>query len=154
MSDFSQKGSVSPVADAGNEGIIAHSERPGWMSTAFLVEALVLLVVLIASMAVFTQLFSQSAATARHAERMTSAVLAAQNAAEEFSSNPAAVAGGKQVGSGVAAGVSQDDGLAVTCDVESESESAGTLYTACITVSDDSGQLYQLNAKRYVSGVK
>lgn len=156
MSELSGTGPTNPATVEVAGGTGSTGGRPSWMNTAFLVEALVLLVVLIASMAVFTQLFASSASTANHADRMTQAVLAAENAAEEFSSNPAAVASGREVGEGVAAGSTAvaDGDLAVTCEVESESTSAGTLYTAHITVSDDSEQLYELDAKRYVSGVK
>ena len=94
------------------------------VNTAFLIEALVLMAVLIASMAVFTQLFTHSAVAAHQAEELTRATLLAQNAAEEFSSDPAAVAAGKTVGQGVAAGnvsaVDGSDGLAVSCDVDSD----------------------------------
>lgn len=152
MSDISGTGPTSPVSTEVAGG--SQGKRPSWTTTAFLVEALILLVVLIASMAVFTQLFAHSTAIANHADRMTQAVIVAENAAEEFSSNPASVASGREVGEGVAAGASAPDGLKVACEVESESASAGTLYTAHITVSDDSEELYALDAKRYVSGVK
>ena len=118
------------------------------VNTAFLIEALVLMAVLIASMAVFTQLFTHSAVAAHQAEDLTRATLLAQNAAEEFSSDPAAVAAGKTVGQGVAAGnVSAGD-------VDSDAQGRGTLYTAHITVSDDSGEVYALDASRYESGVR
>ena len=88
----------------------------------------------------------------------TRATLLAQNAAEEFSSDPAAVAAGKTVGQGVAAGnvsaVDGSDGLTVSCDVDSDAQGRGTLYTAHITVSDDSGEVYALDASRYESGVR
>ena len=110
------------------------------VNTAFLIEALVLMAVLIASMAVFTQLFTHSAVAAHQAEDLTRATLLAQNAAEEFSSDPAAVDG--------------SDGLTVSCDVDSDAQGRGTLYTAHITVSDDSGEVYALDASRYESGVR
>ena len=131
------------------------------VNTAFLIEALVLMAVLIASMAVFTQLFTHSAVAAHQAEDLTRATLLAQNAAEEFSSDPAAVAAGKTVGQAVgtvAAGnvsaVDGSDGLTVSCDVDSDAQGRGTLYTAHITVSDDSGEVYALDASRYESGVR
>ena len=121
------------------------------VNTAFLIEALVLMAVLIASMAVFTQLFTHSAVAAHQAEELT-------NAAEEFSSDPAAVAAGKTVGQGVAAGnvsaVDGSDGLTVSCDVDSDAQGRGALYTARITVSDDSGEVYALDASRYESRVR
>ena len=52
------------------------------VNTAFLIEALVLMAVLIASMAVFTQLFTHSAVAAHQAKELTRATLLAQNAAE------------------------------------------------------------------------
>ena len=52
------------------------------VNTAFLIEALVLMAVLSASMAVFTQLFTHSAVAAHQAEELTKATLLAQNAAE------------------------------------------------------------------------
>ena len=65
---------------------------------------------------------------------------------------------GKTVGQGVAAGdvsaVDDSDGLTVSCNVDSDVQGRGTLYTAHITVSDDSGEVYALDASRYESGVK
>ena len=123
------------------------------INTAFLVEALVLMAVLIASMAVFTLLFAHSAVAAHQAKDLTRATLLAQNAAEEFSSDPAAVAAGKTVGQGVSA-VDDSDGLTVSCNVDSDVQGRGTLYTAHITVSDDSGEVYALDVSRYESGVR
>ena len=54
------------------------------VNTAFLIEALVLMAVLIASMAVFTQLFAHSAVAAHQAEELTRATLLAQNAARAW----------------------------------------------------------------------
>ena len=130
----------------------AAEEGPSWSSTSFLVEALILLVVLIASMAVFTTLFVHAASGANDAARLSSATAIAQNVAEEFSSNPQAVAAGKKVGEGVAK--SGDGDFDVTCKVSSENEGAGVLYTAAITVSDDAGEVYSLTASRYVSRVE
>ena len=118
------------------------------VNTAFLIEALVLMAVLIASMAVFTQLFTHSAVAAHQAENLTRATLLAQNAAEEFSSDPAAVAAGN------VSAVDGSDGLTVSCDVDSDAQGRGVLYTAHITVSDDSGEVYALDASRYESGVR
>ena len=42
----------------------------------------------------------------------------------------------------------------VSCDVDSDAQGRGTLYTAHITVSDDSGEVYALDASRYESGVR
>ena len=129
--------------------------KPGktpWKSTAFMIEALVLLFVLVASLAVFTTLFAQSATNAHQAKRISEASVVAQNAAEEFSSDAAAVAAGQTVGAGVAKNGS--DGFNVKCDVTSQKESTGTMYTAHITVSDSAGTAYELDTTHYVSGVR
>ena len=129
------------------------------VNTAFLIEALMLMAVLIASMAVFTQLFTHSAVAAHQAEELTRATLLAQNAAEEFSSDAAQqLYEGINIGQGAAVGnvsaVDGSDGLTVSCDVDSDAQGRGTLYTAHITVSDDSGEVYALDASRYESGVR
>ena len=135
------------------------AQRPGWSNTAFVVEALVLLVVLIACMAVFTQLFARSASLAADTERMATATALAQSAAEEFSSDPESVAVGRQVGLGVsagnvaAAGLDDSDDFTVSCTVDAAPTTAGVLYTAHITVSDSLGEAYALTTTRYVSEV-
>lgn len=126
------------------------SKHP-WTTTAFMIETLVLLFFLVASLAAFTQLFAYSANSAKQAQRLTQATELAQNAAEEFSANPQAVAEGKAVGLGVAQGT--DDSLTTTCTVTSEPQSSGTYYTAHISVSDSQGEAYTLDASRYVEGV-
>ncbi len=127
-------------------------KRSNWSGTAFMVEALVLLAVLVACMAVFTQLFTHALSTANNSERLSNAVTIAQSAAEEFSANPAAVYAGQEVGEGVAANGA--GGFDVTCDVSSAQQSAGTMYTAHISVADGDGQIYELDTTRYVSEVK
>ena len=57
----------------------------GGGNTAFLVEALVLLMVLIATLAVFSTLFSSALVAGKHSARLNEAVLAASNEAESFS---------------------------------------------------------------------
>ena len=120
-------------------------------SVAFVVEALLLLVALIAAMAVFTQLFAASMTTADQAKRTSTAAIVAQSAAEEFSADAASVAAGKTVGAGVAENGAE--GFDVTCDVTSQKESAGTMYAAHITVSDSAGVAFELDTTHYVSGV-
>lgn len=50
-------------------------------TTAFVVETLILLVALVSSMGVLTQLFSQSIAASQQSERLCQAVSVAENAA-------------------------------------------------------------------------
>ncbi len=120
-----------------------------WTNTAFMIEALVLLFVLVASLAVFTSLFAYSANSAQQAQRISDATAIAQNAAEEFSANPASVEGGKSVG---AASSAQAEGFAVSCDVTAQPQTAGTFYSAHITVSDSQGEACALDVARYVEG--
>lgn len=126
--------------------------KTSWTGTAFMVEALVLLFFLVASLAVFTQLFAYSANGAKQAQRLTQATELAQNAAEEFSANPQAVAAGQTVGLGTAQG-GNADGFTVSCNVSDEAQGHGTYYTAHISVSDNEGEAYALDASRYVEGV-
>lgn len=67
-------------------------------TTAFVVETLILLVALVSSMGVLTQLFSQSIAVSQQSERLCQAVSVAENAAEEFAADPTGVAAGKKGG--------------------------------------------------------
>ena len=118
-------------------------------TTAFIIEALALLLVLIVSMAVFTQLFARSTAAADQSARICKAVNVAEDVAEEFSADPAAVAAGKTVGAGVAK--DGRDGFDVSCDVNQDATGAGTLWKAHIKVSDDEGTAFELDTSRYVS---
>lgn len=118
-------------------------------TTAYIIEALALLAVLVASMAVFTQLFAASTQTAASSSRLCRAVSVAENAAEEFSANPAAVEGGESTGLGIANGTS--DGFTVKTKVTKDKREAGTLWHAHITVSDDAGKAYELDTQRNVS---
>ncbi len=130
----------------------ADSSRRIRSTTAFVVETLVLLVVLVASMAVFTQLLSRATSTADQSERLCRAVSVAESAAEEFSADPVAVEAGKSVGAGVA--TKGRDGFDVTCKVSEDERGSGTLYRAHIVVSDENGTVYELDTSRYVSGVE
>lgn len=121
-------------------------------TTAFIVETLVLLVALVLSMAVFTQLFSRASSTANESARLCRAVTVAEDAAEEFSADPAAIAAGKKVGAGVAQ--EGEDGFEVSCEVTEDKRDTGSVYRAHIAVADDDGTVYELDTSRYVSEVE
>lgn len=121
-------------------------------TTAFVVETLILLVALVSSMGVLTQLFSQSIAVSQQSERLCQAVGVAENAAEEFAADPTGVSAGKKVGRGVA--LTGCDGYKVSCETAQIERSAGTLWCARITVSDNQGKVYPLDTSRYVSEVR
>lgn len=121
-------------------------------TTAFVVETLILLVALVSSTGVLTQLFSRSIAASQQSERLCQAVNVAENAAEEFAADPAGVAAGKKVGRGVA--LKGRDGYRVSCETAQVERSAGTLWRVHITVSDSQGKVYSLDTSRYVSEVR
>ena len=100
----------------------------------------------------FTQVFASSISNSSEAARLSAATEVAQNVAEEFSANPAAVASGQAVGAGIAANGS--DGFNVSCDVDEQAHDEGTLYTAHIVVSDDKGKAYELDAASFQGGAQ
>ncbi|SEH48360.1 MULTISPECIES: hypothetical protein [Atopobiaceae] len=114
----------------------------GGGNTAFLVEALVLLMVLIATLAVFSTLFSSALVAGKHSARLNEAVLAASNEAESFSADPK-----------VGQTSDTQGGLVVDSDVSAEPTSRGTLYHARITVREvDGSELFSMDTARYVGG--
>lgn len=121
-------------------------------TTAFVVETLVLLVVLAASIGIFTQMFSRATATSDQSARLCQAVNVAEDAAEEFSADPVAVSQGKTVGHGVT--VKGRNGYKVHCKTSQDKQGAGTLWRAHITVSDSQGKIYSLDTSRYISEVR
>ncbi len=113
--------------------------------TAMLVEAMILLVFLIASLAVFMQMFSASLTRADESRELTMAVAAASDVAEQFAAYPEQ-AGGEQT----------LDGMHVVCDVQEEPRPSGILYRADISVYADDGSaepLYSITTARFESEV-
>jgi len=100
--------------------------RTRWSGAAFLVEAMLLLVFIMASLAVFTQLFSTSAERAIESRDLTDAVAAASATAERFCADPLTVESETQVG-----------GLRVICQVTPERRTGGVIYYATISVYGD-----------------
>ena len=99
------------------------SERSSWQGTAFIVEALLLLVFLIASSAVFVQMFALASQQGAESVQLARAVAAASDVAERFAANPASVKDAQVV-----------DDLLVTCSDEETTHERGTLHTATIAV--------------------
>ena len=131
-------------------GAQRNKRRSNWSNTAFLVESLVLLFFLIACLAVFTQMFAHSWQASSDASKLSAACVVAQNAAEEFEANPQAA----QNDTIDVSDVSDASGTSfrVSRSVESEATAAGTMYTVHIAVSDDMGEVYSLEAQRYMEG--
>ena len=146
----------------GGKRRFTHAGRSG---SAFIVEALFLLVFLTASAAVFTQLFAHAANQATEGLELSRAVAVASDTAEQFAANPESVEA-----------VALEDGLLVTCEVTAEpggdngavgnvggGGGGGTLYHATIRVYSEgslpeAGQLpegkpiYELQTARYERG--
>lgn len=124
--------------------------RPGWHGRAFLAEALAMLAFLLMSMAVLVGVFANARVESEQAQRQTDAIHLAQNAAEQFAADPAGA-------DGLAF---EQDGLAVSVQVEQEPQEAGTLYRAVVSVIDNAGvgandqgdETYRLETARYVPG--
>ena len=109
--------------------------------TGFLVEALLVLALLMACLAVFVRLFSAAQLEGLHANHISEAVIVATNCAEEFCADPTGVDGS-----------SSRDGFDVTCEVTPTRRDGGTYYEAHIVVSANDEKLYELDTSRYVSG--
>ena len=120
------------------------SARPGWASAAFIVESLLLLVFLIGSLAVFTQMFAAASEQASASSTLSAAVAAAGNTAERFAADPESVEAEAHVGD-----------LRVVSDVTADERDGGTLYHATISVfeANDAQPVYTVTTSRYVSEV-
>lgn len=97
--------------------------RARWSGAAFLVEAMLLLVFIMVSLAVFTQLFAASAERANASRSLTDAVSVATSVAERFCADPTSVEGEYA-----------EDDLQVVCQVTSEKRAGGVMYYATINV--------------------
>ena len=115
-------------------------EAPAWSTMAVMVEAMVLLVFLMASLAVLTHLFASAMVRATQGEQLAAAVSVATSAAERFSADPAD-----------AAGTWDEEGLEVACEVTPEMTATGTLYHATITVCNEEQEtpVYVLTTTRF-----
>ena len=135
-----------------------HDRRP-WHGAAFIVEALVLLVFLIASLAVIMQVIAGAHERSIEADRLSNAIILASNDAEAFAADPTSGnTGGEYVL--VDGQLVQPEGPIDVLDksvydltriVEAQSQPGGTLYTAHIYVSCGGEATYQIDTARYVS---
>lgn len=135
-----------------------HDRRPR-RGAAFIVEALVLLVFLIASLAVIMQVIAGAHERSIEADRLSNAIILASNDAEAFAADPTSGnTGGEYVL--VDGQLVQPEGPIDVLDksvydltriVEAQSQPGGTLYTAHIYVSCGGEATYQIDTARYVS---
>lgn len=154
-----RRGGGSGRPDAGRRD----GGRASWHGTALLVEALVLLAFLVASLALFMQVFAQARGMGADGSELAQAVAMASNLAEEFAADPA-----------TEPEPLERDGLTASCEVATvaaggadgqtnsgaddatsggSSGAAGTLYRATILVTDGDGdEVYRLVTERYANG--
>lgn len=136
---------------------MTRNRQPLWHGAAFLVEALVLLAFLAASLAVLFSLFASARTEADRAARLSEAVAIAQNAAEGIAAGDtfsADTAPATQAVIGAQTGTTYE--LAI--ELEPRTTGAGTLWHATITVCDanasasgaDAEPLYTLETARYL----
>lgn len=140
--------------------------RASWHGTALLVEALVLLAFLVASLALFMQVFAQARGMGAEGSELAQAVAMASDLAEEFAADPAAEPDPLErdglTASCAVATVTADDAGHADGQTGSEADdapsgvssgAAGTLYRATILVTDGDGdEVYRLVTERYASG--
>ena len=120
--------------------------RSSWSSVAFIVESILLLLFLVASLAVLTQVFSASLSRSIEGRTLDAATIAATSTAERFAADPTGIEESAQVGE-----------LIVKCDVTQDAREGGTMYHAFISVYDTAGRsagdaVYTVETARYVSG--
>lgn len=137
-------------------------------SRAFIVESLVLLVFMMASLAILTSLMVSSYEKGTAASDLSYAVIMAANDAESFAADPVSYAQAAKAeatstnptaAADVSAGASADTEAAIEAhedfllnrSVEEHAQEAGILYEAHISVSHNNEVLYELNTSRYVS---
>ena len=140
--------------------------RASWHGTALLVEALVLLAFLVASLALFMQVFAQARGMGAEGSELAQAVAMASDLAEEFAADPAAEPEPLErdglTASCAVATVAADDAGHTDGQTGSEADdtpsgissgAAGTLYRATILVTDGDGdEVHRLVTERYASG--
>lgn len=130
-----------------------HTRR---MNRAFIVEALVLLVFIAASIALLIQLFVAAGMQSVQAHDLSMSTRLAADAAETFSASPTAgTATARFDADGNELSADASDSAAawtVTTNVTSAKQSTGVLYKADITVAAKDGSTYDVATERYVSG--
>lgn len=125
-------------------------QHTSWSSVAFIVESVLLLVFLVASLAVLTNLFSKSLTQSIENRTLDASTIAATSIAEHFAADPTDVQEETVLGD-----------LRIVCTVTDEKRTGGTMYHAQIDVYDtnstgaesetDEDPVYSLTTSRYVS---
>lgn len=119
-----------------------NGSRPMWPGVAFIVEALLMLLFLTACLAVFMRVLGDSQVTGTQSLQLETAIVLAQDAAEDFSADPAANQG---------VSMQEQDGYVVTTVNTPQEMEAGTLYRAVIVVNLNDQEIYRMGTASYVS---
>ena len=123
--------------------------KASWSSVAFIVESMLLLIILVASLAVLTKVFSSSLNQSIESRSLDAATIATTSIAEHFAADPPGVDEETQLGD-----------LRILCTVTEQAREGGVLYKAHIAAydtKDASGEgepVYELHTARYVSEVQ
>ena len=119
--------------------------RASWSSVSFIVESILLLLFLVASLAILTQVFSASLTRSVESRTLDAASIAATSIAEHFAADPTSVEESTQLGD-----------LLVKCEVTEQARTGGIMYHAKIDVYDlsgyNEGAVYSLETSSYRSG--
>lgn len=118
---------------------------PSWSGMAVVVEGMVLLLFLVTSLAIITQVFAAATVRGTEGRQLAEAVAAATNEAERFAADPQGDTG---------APTTEGD-LRLEREVTSQPSASGTLYQATISVfgPDRQEPLYVLTTSRYLAEV-
>ena len=124
----------------------AKTTHASWTSVAFIVESILLLVFLVGSLAVLTQVFTLSLNRSVESRTLDAATIAASTIAEHFAADPSDVEDEVTLGD-----------LRITCQVDEQPRDNGIMYYARIDVYDltgssGDGPVYTLETARYDAG--
>ena len=124
---------------------LTHMRTP-WSSVAFIVESILLLLFLVASLAVLTKIFSASLNHSVESRTLDAATIAASSIAEHFAADPESVQERTVLGD-----------LVIMCKVTDEERPGGLMKYADISVYDlsessNGSAIYTISTSRYESG--
>lgn len=134
-----------------------NNDRSTWHGLAFIMEALILLIFLVISIAVLMQVFGAAHTHGQNADSLSRSVTLASNEAELFNANPSEETESFYIIQGDS--LTETDGMTegafrVSRTVVEESTDGGTLYHATIVVERNNSDIYEITSTRYVSGAE
>jgi len=130
------------------------STRHSWHGMAFILEAMVLIAVIIASSVILMQLFSESKSYGERAHAISYAVILATNEAERFAADPylPSTKHYELVDDALVPVQSPtQNGFTVVREIRREHMVGGVLFRAHITVEKEEKVLYILSLAHYVT---